>query len=178
MTEFARVVEIRKGEEERRARHNLRRRAIRKRDLRQQFQRRRLQNFLKENEVTQCRRAPPPSPSPSSSPSPRREQQKKQHSKIPKDGAFYKRDGYVWSDLGRTPKTRLTLVVPPIAVKREREFIERLLRNVEVEHVVSWQRAREQQERVAIQRGRLRKKVRRPRQDLYVFQVCRQNVLF
>ncbi len=159
MTEFARVIGIRKEEEQRRARHNLRRRAIKKRDLQQQFRRRRLQNFLKENEVKACRRAVPPPPSPSS---PRREQQREKiSSEIPQDcGTHKKRDGFIWSDLGRTPKTRLSLVVPPIAAKGEREFIERLLRKVETEHVMARQRAREQQDRVAIQRERLRKKVR------------------
>lgn len=158
MTEFARVVGIRKQEEERRARHNLRRRAIKKRDLQQKFRRRRLQNFLKENEVAACRRAVPPPPSP---PSPRREQQKINSSNIiPQDCASYKkRDGFIWSDLGRTPKARLSLVVPPIAVKGEREFIERLLRKVETEHVVARQREREQQDRVASQRECLRKRV-------------------
>lgn len=157
-TEYARIVQIQQEEEDRRARHNLLRRAIKKRDLLQKFQRRRLQNFLKEDEVVGCTRAPPllqPPPPPS-----RREPQHNKRSQIPKDWTFYKRNGFIWSDLGRTPKARLALVVPPIAVKREREFIEQLLRKVEAEDVYTRQRAREQHERVAAQSERLRKKVR------------------
>lgn len=138
----------------------MRRRAIKKRDLLHKFQRRRLQNFLKEDEVVGCTRAqpivPPPPPLPS-----REDPQHSKRSQIPKDRAFYKRNGFIWSDLGLTPKARLALVVPPIAVKREREFIEQLLRKVEAEDVLTRLRAKEQHERVAAQRERLRTKVRR-----------------
>jgi len=91
---------------------------------------------------------------------------------------YKKRDGFTWSDLGRTPKTRLSLVIPPIAVKGEREFIERLLRKVETEHIADRQRAREQQDRVATQRERLRKKVSLALQGILVFQVYRRRVEF
>lgn len=159
-TEYARIVQIRLEEEDRRARHNLRRRAIKKRDLMHKFQRRRLQNFLREDGVVGCTRAPPVVPSlpPPATPVPSKREP--QRSQILKDWAFYKRNGFVWSDLGRTPKARLALVVPPIAVKQEREFIEQLLRKVEAEDVLNRQRANEQHERVAAQRERLRKKVR------------------
>ena len=87
---------------------------------------------------------------------------------------FYKRNGFIWCDLGRTPKARLALVVPPIAVKREREFIEQLLRKVEAEDALNRQRAKEQHERVASQRERLRNKVGRRPWVLFTF--CRYMV--
>ncbi|CAM9637719.1 unnamed protein product, partial [Hapterophycus canaliculatus] len=49
-------------------------------------------------------------------------------------------------------------VVPPIAVKREREFIDRLVKRVEGEAREARERAREQHERVAAQRESLREK--------------------
>lgn len=157
-TEYARIVQIHQEQEERRARHSLRRRAIKKKDLQQTFQRRRLQNFLQENEVAGCARAAPLVPTPP--PPSRRQPQHAKHFLTPPNRVFYKRDGFIWSDLGRTPKARLALVVQPVAVKREREFIEQLLRKVEAEDARTRQRAREQHERVATQRDRLRNRVR------------------
>lgn len=149
-------MKIRTEDEERHARHNLRRRAIRKRELLQTFQRRRVQNFLKEDKVTGCTRAPPTPPP--------REDQKQHHQRrsdtLRKDWASYKRDGFIWSDLSRTPKSRLSLVVPPFAVKQEREFIKRLLAKVEVEDAEAQEREREKHERTAAQRARLRMRVR------------------
>lgn len=160
--EYARIVRIRQEEQDRRVRHNLRRRAIKKKDLLHKFQHRRLQNFLKEDDVVGCTRAPPvvPPPSPTTPVPPKRDLHHKKRSQIPKDWAFYRRNGFIWSDLGRTPKVRLALVVPPIAVKREREFIEQLLKKVEAEDILNRQRAKEQLKGVAAQRERLRKKVR------------------
>ncbi|CAN0452993.1 unnamed protein product [Ectocarpus sp. 12 AP-2014] len=132
--DHARVVEIRKREEDRRARNNLRRRAIKKRQLVDAFQRRRAQNFLKEDEVTGCTRAAPPLPPP---PSPSRRGRTHRHCY-----ANAPRDGYIWSDLGRTPRARLAMVVPPVAVEREKEFIERLVRKVKEEDVEARERAR------------------------------------
>lgn len=163
-TEHARIVEIRTEEENRHARHNLRRRAIKKRELIETFQRRRVQNFLKEEKVTGCTRAPPLSLRQEE----KQQQQQQRHqrySEIPpqdqgQDRVFYKRDGFIWSDLSRTPKSRLSTVVPPIAVKREREFIEWLLAKVKAEDVESQEREREQHERIAAQRAHLRMRVR------------------
>ncbi|CAM9316516.1 unnamed protein product [Ectocarpus sp. 13 AM-2016] len=149
--EHARVVEIRKREEDRRARHNLRRRAIKKRQLMDAFQRRRAQNFLKEDEVTGCTRAAPPLPPP---PPPSRRGRTHRHRY-----ADAPRDGYIWSDLRRTPKARLAMVVPPVAVEREKEFIERLVRKVKEEDMEARERARMQDERVVAQRQSMRVKV-------------------
>ncbi|CAM9319917.1 unnamed protein product, partial [Scytosiphon promiscuus] len=49
-------------------------------------------------------------------------------------------------------------VVPPIAVKREREFIDRLLETVKEEAREARDQATEQRERVAAQRESLRQK--------------------
>lgn len=131
------------------------RRANKKRHLYQIFQCRRYQNFRKEDQITGCTREPPPSPPPPPPPPPRQRHEQnrcQRHAETPKDWAFYGRDGFIWSDLGRTPKARLVAVVPPIAVKREREFIERLLKKVEEEAREARERAIEQSERVAAQR--------------------------
>ncbi|CAM9467647.1 unnamed protein product [Ectocarpus fasciculatus] len=52
------------------------------------------------------------------------------------------------------------MVVPPVAVEREKEFIERLLKKVKEEDVEATQRARMQDERVVAQRESMRVKVR------------------
>ncbi|CBN78914.1 hypothetical protein Esi_0155_0044 [Ectocarpus siliculosus] len=50
------------------------------------------------------------------------------------------------------------MVVPPVAVEREKEFIERLLRKVKEEDVEARERARMQDERVVAQRESMRVK--------------------
>lgn len=118
----------------------------------EEFQRRRVQNFLKEDRVTGCMRAPPPLPPP---PPPSRRDRMRRHRY-----ADAPKDGFIWTDLGRTPKARLAMVVPPVAVEREKEFIERLLRKVKEEDVEARERARMQDERVVAQRESMRVKVR------------------
>lgn len=151
--EHKRYVESRNQEEERRARHNLRRRAIKKRELVETFRRRRLQNFVAEALVTGPTRARPQPP-----PSERDPHHRRHHPRLdeppPKDRAICKRNGFIWSDLARTPKARLSLVVPPIAVKRDRECLERLLSTVEKEELEAREGVRRQRERIAAQHER------------------------
>lgn len=77
----------------------------------------------------------------------------------PKERTFCKRNGFIWSDLERTPKARLSLVVPPIAVKRDRECLERLLSAVDKEELEAREGARRQRERIAAQYKKLQLQV-------------------
>lgn len=55
------------------------------------------------------------------------------HEPMKKGWAYYKRTGCIWSDYGRLPRNWLSLVVRPLAVKRDREYTEHLLGKVEQE---------------------------------------------
>lgn len=126
IAEHNRATQLRKDEEEKRARHDLRRRATKKHDIMDRFRRRRLQNFADEVQITGTARARPPPPS-------RREPRQRRNEPTKKDWAYYKRTGFVWSDLGSIPKSRLALLVRPMTVKRDRECMERLMARVEQE---------------------------------------------
>lgn len=158
LAEHRRYVESRNQEEERRARHSLRRRAIKKRELVETFRRRRLQNFIAEALVTGTTRARPYPP-----PSERDPHHHPRRDESPKDRAICKRNGFIWSDLGRTPKARLPLVVPPIAVKRDRQCLERLLSTVAKEELEAREEVRRQRERIAAQHDRWQMQVSRRR---------------
>ena len=122
------------------------------------FRRRRLQNFVAEALVTGPTRARPQPP-----PSERDPHHHNHHPRLddaPSEPAICKRNGFIWSDLGRTPKARLSLVVPPIAVKRDRECLERLLSTVEKEEVEARAGERRQRERIAAQHERWQLQVR------------------
>lgn len=152
LTEHKCFVDSRKMEEDRRARHNLRRRSINKKELLEMFRRRRLQNFIAEERVAGTFREQP-------TPPPSRKEPRRRLTEPLKDWAFYKRNGFVWSDLGCTPKSRLALVVPPIAIKRDRECMERLLSKVEEEEMAAAEHVRQRRDRVAAQRERWLAKV-------------------
>lgn len=143
--EHCRFVELRKEQDDRKARHKLRRRAIKKKELLHKFRLRRLRNFNTEIRVIGATRsAPMPPPS---------LEKLRQHRTVEvKDRSFYKRSGFLWSDLSRTPKERLSLVVPLIAIKCDRECMNQLLSKVEQEEMEAQWSVRRKHERIAVQR--------------------------
>lgn len=153
--EHERFVQTCKKEEGRRARHDLRRRAIKKRELLDNFRRRCLENFASEIRITGTTRVQPRSPS-------RREPRRHHTTEPPKDVGCCQKNGFIWSDLGRTPRNRLSLVVPPIAVKRDRECMERLFLKVEGEEEETRERLRRKHEAITAQCERSLAKVGTP----------------
>lgn len=153
LTEYNRLSQTRKDEAEREKRHDLRRRALKQRELRGSFRKRRLQNFFRESNLTGTARAQPVPPSVHF------EGQKHRDEPEKKAWPFYRKTGFIWSNLGRTPRNRLALVVRPISVKRDRECLERLLWKVEQEEEDARTLARLRLDRITTQRERRLEKV-------------------
>ncbi|CAM9715783.1 unnamed protein product [Chrysoparadoxa australica] len=108
-------------EMERRKSKDLWRKCHRIQTQKQCFRERREANYAKELDIgTAQRKAPaaspaPPEGAPRPRPRPRRVQVK--------DSRYWRRTGFLWSDLYHTPKSRLGLVVTPLTVARERELM-------------------------------------------------------
>lgn len=154
LTEHSRFTQARKDEEERRQRHNLRRRALKQREIRNSFRQRRLQNFRQEANVTGTAREQPAPPSSHYKP------RQYRHEPERKDWSFYKNTGFIWSDLGRTPRNRLPFVVRPTAVQRDKECMERLLWKMEKEEDDGRIQAKLKLNRIASERQRWFERVR------------------
>lgn len=141
-------------EAEREKKHDLRRRALKQRELRNSFRKRRLQNFFRESNLTGTVRVQPVPPSTHFERLEQCNEPKK------KSRVFYKKTrGFIWSDLGHTPRNRLGLVVRPISAKRDRECLERLVWKVEQEEEHARTLARLRLDRIAAQRERRLEKV-------------------
>jgi hypothetical protein len=149
--------------EQRQRRHDAARKSTQQRATRQLFTTQQHNNYMREEQLGTTLREQAAAAAQSKHGSPVR---RPRSAPAIKDWRYYRRQGYIWTDLYHTSQsseTRLKTVIQPEFVKRDRDFLQSLIATVQREDEAAAAEAAEHLEMVAKQREQFRRKQQRNR---------------
>ena len=141
----------------------IKQRKARQHQLRVQYKQRQYENYRKESKLGVTRRPPPPTPT-----------EKPRESTQPikkKDWRYYRLgDENLWTDYYHVPLNRLSHVIPEVAVVKDKEAVDRVMKILAEEDELAEQRERVKFARAQILRDQFTQQMERNRmRDDYVF---------